>query len=318
MLDLSALPKAEVHRHLEGCIRPETVWELERELGHIPAGLGLAAFRERLVIREPVPLLEALERFDEFRRPLRGRAAVLRICREALADARFENIRWLELRVSPVTLAAATGISMPEVLAAVREAAAEARADFECLRFACVVSRRRGVEAAWETVRVLEQDAARTFAAVDLASDELRHASSEFAGVARALADLGFGLTVHTGEGVPASFVARALELPGIERLGHALSLADDSGLVAEVAARGLLVEVCPTSNQRVGLVPDLRRHPAIALREAGVEVAICTDDPSLFGVDLAHELGLARAEMGFDDEALALCQDRARRVLQR
>ncbi len=303
--------RVDLHRHLEGAIRPATAWELARGVGVFGAEVSLAQFVARAVVSEPAPLLEVLDRFDLFRDPVRGESGVLRIVAEAVADAAAEGVTHLNLRFSPITLAAASRLELGRLFDVVRrglELAAERHPDV-ALEPMVVISRRRGVPAAWEAVRQLERHAAGWVVGVDFAADELRHRTAEFTEVAQAVSALGLPLTVHTGEGVDSSAVAEALELPGVRRLGHALSLVDDPGLAREAAARGLLVEVCLTSNVRVQTVPSVREHPVRRMLEAGIRVALCSDDPALFAVTLGHELDLAHRELGWTQELLATTQ---------
>ncbi|MBI4700921.1 MAG: hypothetical protein HY744_07120 [Deltaproteobacteria bacterium] len=314
-LDLAALSKVELHRHLEGAIRSRTAYELGQATGVLPGTESFAQFRRRVLVDRPLPLLEVLERFDLVRRPITSAAAVARISREAIEDAAADRIELCELRYNPLTLARAAGLTMAETAAAVRRGLGEARgAGVRTEVDVCaVLSRRHGLEAAWELVRHIESDAGETFLGVDLASDELRHTSAEFTPVARALAELGLPLTVHTGEGVGPEHIRAAIELAGVRRLSHVTSLPRDPGLVAEIRARGLVVEICPSSNVLTGIVPSYAAHPARELHAAGLALVLCSDDPALFDIDLTHELGVARAEMGWSDAAIVAAQGLAR-----
>ena len=319
MLDLHALPKADIHRHLEGCIRVSSAFELAQKAGQIPADLSYEAYFQRLVVSEPTEILAVLRRFDLYRQPFQGLAAVRRLFVEAVADAVADNIRWLELRISLLTLARAAQVERSELLALFTDLLAELRetTPLERLSLILVVSRQRGVEGAWRVVEALRPYAGNTITGVDFAADEMRHSTAEFHDVARELHEgLGLPLTVHTGEGVPTSHVAEALAMPGVRRLGHALSLADSDELMAQVRERGLVVEVCPTSNQRTRLVPDLARHPAVRLRQAGVHCVLCSDDPTLFNSTLTQDLELARSRMGWSDDDIRTSQVLAQRVM--
>jgi adenosine deaminase len=314
-LDLAALPKVDLHRHLEGSIRPATAIALGQQSGAFAPTLTLAELRGRAVIQEPVDLFEALDRFDLLRRPIQGFAAVERIARECIEDAAADGIICANLRFSPTTLAKSAKLTVQDVFRAVQQGVESALAERPevAVEVLAIISRRRGVEAAWDVVRELENDANRVVMGVDFASDELRHRTVEFTEVARALSQLGLPLTVHTGEGTDASAVAESLALPGVRRLGHALSLPTDPGLMREVVARGIVVEISLTSNVRTRTVDSYRSHPARAMAEAGVALAFCTDDPALFDIDLTHELKVARDQLGLTDADLVRAQAAAR-----
>jgi len=267
------MTRVDLHRHLEGTIRVSTVAETCR-------ARGLAV--PPLEVLEPTPLLTALQRFDGFRLAVTGPAAVERIFREAVEDAVAEGLTALELRYSPYTLARAAGM---EVRALV-ELLAGLPATVELpVSLVVIVSRSRGLEAAWEVVRAVEDV---EVAGADFASDEVRVPTRAFQEVAAAFHARGLPITVHTGEGTPPAAIREALALPGVLRLGHAVSLADDESVMAEVVERGVVVECCPTSNVRVGLA-SYQDHPAQRMAEAGVPLVLCTDDPTLFRVDLEH-----------------------------
>lgn len=304
-LDLARLPKVDLHRHLEGAIRPRTAFELR--YGGRPPADGFDAFRAQVVVDRPLPLLDVLACFDVVRQPIVGTEAVGRIAREAVEDAAADGVELCELRYSPLTLARAAGVTLDEVKRAVRRGIVEAQQEGVAVEvpLCVVISRRHGVDAAWELVRHVEQDRGELYAGIDFASDELRHTSAEFGEIAQALAGMGLPITVHTGEGVGPERVREAVELAGVRRLGHALTLGEDAGLLEEVRARGLTVEVSPTSNVRTRLVSSYAEHPARDFRERGLRVVICTDDPQLFDVTLSHELEVARAHLGWSDADL-------------
>ncbi len=318
MLDLGCMEKTEIHRHLEGCIRPSTAFELSQDNGLIAVDQDFETFERGLVIRSPIPLLEALDRFDRFRAPIRGRRAVARIVREAIHDAAADNVRRLELRFSPLTLASSSGLSLAELFDIIRQVSPQAakEAGLLALSWVVVISRRRGLEGAWKVVRAVQHYGTDWIAGVDFASDEARHRTAEFAAVAQTLNNLGLPLTVHTGEGVGPEHVAEALALPGVRRLGHGLSLVQDPQLLAEVVRRQIVVEVCPTSNLRAGVVAHLGQHPLHRMREVGVAVVFCADDPTLFDIELSDELRLLRSEFGLSDDALTHAEERARAAM--
>jgi len=317
-LDLRRFEKTDIHRHLEGCIRPATAWELARGNGLLDPGVDLATFREQLVIAAPIPLFEALDRFDRFRAPIVGHAAINRIVHEAIEDAAADHVTRLELRFSPLTLARSSGVGMGELFELIEASARQASAHFGMVAVSLVVviSRRRGHEGAWQVVQALQSHGRGRIAGVDFASDELRHRSAEFHEVAQALVDLGLPLTVHTGEGVGPEHVAEALALPGVRRLGHALSLVDDPDLIADVIDRHITIEVCPTSNHRAGVLDRLHNHPVRKMAAAGVPFVLCADDPTLFDITLTDELQLARQTLQLTDQTLLSAEERARQAM--
>ncbi|WP_345564024.1 adenosine deaminase [Nonomuraea rosea] len=284
MRDVRLLPKAHLHVHLESTVRPETV----RELGGPPAHEGVFAnFREfaeqRALVRE---LLRTPEHFR-------------RIAVELCEDEAAQGTRYVE-----VTFTAASHgerLGAPEMpLEAVLDGLAEgaARYGIEC-RVLLDHSRRRSVERLWRTFKL----AARYDGVIGfgLAGDE-SYPLAPFAEVFEAVRDTGLHLVHHAGEAAGAASIREALDLGRTERLGHGIRVLDDDALVAEVRARGIPLEVCPTSNVLLGLVPSLAEHPLPRLRAAGLAVTINTDGETA----LADEYVRLRQVFGYGDDELA------------
>jgi len=137
-----------------------------------------------------------------------------------------------------------------------------------------------------------------------MAGDEAGHPSPPFAAAFETAAAAGLGCTVHAGETAGADSVREALELP-ITRIAHGVRAIEDPGLVREIAARGITLECCPTSNVATGVFPSYAEHPLRRLRDAGVRVTLGSDDPPYFGATIGGEYEVARRHFGFDDAEL-------------
>ncbi|MEV4473639.1 adenosine deaminase [Nonomuraea sp. NPDC049504] len=284
MRDLRALPKAHLHVHLESTVRPETV----RELGGEPAPEGVfRTFREFADQRAQVRGL--LRTADHFRR----------VALEFCADEAAQGTRYAEVTFT----AAAHGerVGQPEMpLQAVLDGLAEGRARYgiEC-RVLLDHSRRRPVERLRRTYELaLRHD---EVIGIGLAGDE-SHPLAPFAGVLDEARQAGLHLVHHAGESAGAASIREALDVGHAERLGHGIRVLDDDLLVAEVRERGIPLEVCPTSNVLLGLVPSLADHPLPRLRAAGLAVTVNTDGETA----LADEYARLRDVHGFTDADLA------------
>ncbi|QFY10546.1 adenosine deaminase [Nonomuraea phyllanthi] len=289
MRDVRALPKAHLHVHLESTVRPETVRELG---GGAPERApeprqAFASFREFADERARVRSL--LRTAEHFRR----------IAVEFCEDEAAQGTRYVE-----VTFTAASHgerVGEPEMpLEAVLDGLAEGEARFgiEC-RVLLDHSRRRPVDRLWRTYKL----ACRydRVIGMGLAGDEA-HPLAPFAEVFDAARDAGLRLVHHAGEAAGAASVREALDVGHAERLGHGIRVLDDPALVAEVRERGIPLEVCPTSNVLLGLVPSLPEHPLPRLREAGLAVTINTDGETA----LADEYTRLREVFGLGDGELA------------
>lgn len=283
MRDVRLLPKAHLHVHLESTVRPRTV----RELGGVPAEAeSFADFRAfgdaRARVRE---LLVAPEHFR-------------RIAVEFCQDEAAQGTRYAEVTFTAAAHGERVGaLEMP--LEAVLEGLADgARYGIEC-RVLLDHSRRRPVERLWRTYELATRY--REVVGIGLAGDE-SHPLAPFAPVLDAARDAGLRLVHHAGEFAGPASIREALDMGHAERLGHGVRVLEDPSLVAEVRERGVPLEVCPTSNVMLGVVPSLRVHPLPRLRAAGLAVTLNTDGET----DLAGEYARARDVFGYADTELA------------
>ncbi|GAA1676318.1 adenosine deaminase [Nonomuraea maheshkhaliensis] len=284
MRDVRALPKAHLHVHLESTVRPRTV----RELGGPPEHGGtFATFREFADQRAKVR--EVLRTAEHFRR----------IAVEFCEDEAAQGTRYAEVTFT----AAAHGerVGDPEMpLRAVLDGLAEGR---ELYGIDCRVlldhSRRRPVERLWQTYRLATRH--EQVIGIGLAGDE-SYPLAPFTDVFAAAWDARLNLVHHAGESAGADSIRDALGPGRADRLGHGIRVLDDDDLVAELSERGVPLEVCPTSNVLLGLVPSLAEHPLPRMREAGLTVTINTDGETA----LADEYARLRDVFGYGDADLA------------
>jgi adenosine deaminase len=284
---MRAMELADLHRHLDGSLRPETLAAL---LGRplpddlrFTAGMGLA---------------EALARFAITLSALQTPAAVERVARELCEDAAVEGVTTLEIRFAPQLHRAAP----PEAIVDAALAGIAGRAGL-------ILCGLYG-----EPPSVLEQlvEAARTrpgVVGIDLAGGPApAHAFglADYAAPFRRAAALGLGRTVHAGEGRPPSEIRIAVEVLGAQRIGHGTTLLDDPAVLELVLARQVTVEACPTSNVHTGAIPELAAHPLPRWLARGVRVCLGTDNTLLSAVDAPEEHRRAAAIPGMSAERLA------------
>lgn len=306
-MDLRALPKVDLHRHLEGAVRLSTIIDLAREAGvALPADTpeGLAPHAQ---ILQPVgSLSEALERFAIAQSSFRSYEAVRRIAFEALEDLAADNVRLAELRFSPDFMCRPGGLDWDAAMDAVLEGLEGAKGAGHDVRVGLIViaSRDYGISSAERTAAFALRHRER-IVGFDLAGPELGFPPAMFAEALRPIRDAGIHLTTHYGESGPPEYPRQAMEVLGAERLGHGVSVADDPAVTDLAIERGVTLEMCPTSNRLTHAVPSVEEHPALGLLRRGARVTLNTDDPGLFGIDLTHELQVAQAAIGFTDEDL-------------
>ncbi|MFI6504816.1 adenosine deaminase [Nonomuraea typhae] len=283
MRDLRALPKAHLHVHLESTVRPETSLELGG-----PGGRGgpFATFRDFADHRAQVR--ERLTEPAHFRR----------IAREFCEDEAAQGTRYAEVSFTAAAHGDRLGDpAMP--LEAVLEGLAEGRGYGIETRVILDHSRRRPVERLWQTLKLAQRHP--EVIAIGLAGDEA-YGLAPFTGVFDAAHEAGIHLVHHAGEAAGPESIRDALGPGRAERIGHGIRILDDPALTAEVAAAGIPLEVCPSSNVLLKLVPSLPEHPLPRLLEAGLLVTINTDGEA----DLAGEYRLLREVFGYGDAVLA------------
>jgi len=306
MLDVRALAKIDLHRHLEGSLRLETVHEVARTLGWPEGRLSIEALAPRAQVLAPMDdLMAVLGAFDLFQRTFVSTEIVERVAYEVVEYAARDAVRLLELRFSPDFLTRGAGLDWDAAMEALlRGVGRAAQAHDVAVGLIVIVSRGYGLASATRTVAfaLRWRDAIVGF---DLADDEVRFPSRLFAEIVRPIHDAGLPLTVHSGEACGPEHVWETLESLRPRRLGHGCAVALDDALIERVRADGVTIEACPTSNVRTRAVPAFAAHPARRLLDLGVPVALCSDDPGLFALTLSDEYAIARDRMGFDDDAL-------------
>jgi adenosine deaminase len=304
-MDLRSLSKVELHRHLEGAIRLQTIIDLYREAGQpLAARTPEELAPEAQVLRPMSSLAEVLTYFRVAQEAFRDYGAVERIAFEAVEDLATENVRLAELRFSPEFLCEPFELDWDRALEAICAGVDRAEDLDVAVGLIAIVSRSYGIESAERTVQFALRNREH-LVGFDLADDELDHPPAMFAGVLAPLRDAGIPLTAHYGESGGPEYPREAVQALGVSRLGHGVSVAWDPVVTELVVERGVALEMCPTSNERTNAVPSLEDHPARALFRRGAVVTINTDDPGLFGIDLTHELSVAEGVLGFDDGEL-------------
>ena len=297
-MNVNALPKVELHRHIEGALRYETMKEWVRTDKLLPASSTEAQFRDFILIDKPVDGLKVfLEKFGLIHRVLSSAARIQRMAFEACQDAYAEGVRVLELRYSPVFIQGERkDLSFDQIHAAIL--AGIQAAVKECpmaVGLIGILGREWDLPTATRVTDffIANRD---TVIGMDLANDEANFDGKPFAGLFRKARNAGLHLTVHTNKSlIPTSSqsILSALDDLGAERLGHGVQIHRDPALMEEVAKRGILLELCPTSNVLTKSISSPEAYPIRQIRAAGVRVCINADDPGVFDYDLNHEYGM-------------------------
>jgi adenosine deaminase len=297
--DLTALPKVDLHVHLEGSIRAGTVVDLAARHGvTLPEGLreGRYEFRDfRHFIDEWVAGLQCLRRPEDFRR----------IAHEFCEDEAAEGARYAEVSFSLPEHGSRLG-DWDGPLLAVLEGFEDGERDFgiRCRPYIDVV-RGLPIELSRMAMEAAVRHRADGVIGIGLGGEERFPPEdySEIFGRARAN---GLHALAHAGETAGPASIRGALDSLGAERIGHGIRCLEDPALVDELRGRAVPLEVCPTSNVKTRVVGSIGEHPLRRLIEAGLTVTLNSDDPSMFSSHLVGEYELARDVFGLSDQALA------------
>lgn len=309
---LAALPKTDIHCHLDGSLRPATVLDLAREHKvKLPAdNLGdLTPFVQ--VAPTCRSLKEFLDVFHVLYPLLVYPDAVERISYELVEDCAKDNIRHVEVRLAP-GLQATKDFSTDQVIESVLRGLKRGRRDFGTTSSVIIcLFRSHGPKENGKAFNTLKKffrkDAAPEEPAVvglDVAGDEAKYPTIEYASFYEESRDLGIWTTCHAGETAGTANLKAALDL-SVMRIGHGTHLLEDKKLMDEVVRRKVALEIGISSNVRTKSVSEFEKHPARAFHLAGVPITLNTDDRGILGITLTHEYEEA-LKLGFSLEELA------------
>jgi len=293
---------AELHVHLEATAKPALVRRLAGRNGlEIPPG---TVDGDTYLWRD---FLDFLRTFDRAVTVIRTAEDYRDITLDYLRDCAAEGAVYVEVTVSP-DHADQAGIAYAGMLEGVARGIDDARAETGIeSRMIVTAVRNFGTERAEWVARTAAEHPHPYVTGFGLAGDEAGFPPGPFARAFEIAHAAGLGLTCHAGEWAGPESVRGALALPvPLLRLGHGVRAIEDPALVRELAERGTVLEVCPTSNVMLGAYPDYARHPFPRLREAGVRLTLGSDDPPYWHATIGGEYAVARREWGLDDDALA------------
>ncbi|MBN1835189.1 MAG: adenosine deaminase [Spirochaetales bacterium] len=307
------MPKAELHRHLDGSVRPQTLWELSRRHA---LELGVSTpeeLRAKATITTPRRNLEeVLAGFAITQRVLCCYEALERVAFENVEDAFRDGVRLLELRVAPAFIAAGKELGYDEIIEGVLDGVGRGMAVYPIeVGLIGILPRGFPLEENRRATRELLRYAAgghrggERICGFDLADAEDTTNPEDFVPFVEAARAAGLGITIHSGENTSARAVELTLDLFKPQRIGHGIRIWGHPRTVERVRRQGVHLEICPTSNWLTRSVPSLDEHPLPHLLHAGVDLSVNSDDPQLFAIDLVHEYRLCLEGFGLSPAQL-------------
>ena len=299
---INALPKIELHLHLEGGAPPAFIRGLAKEkkidLSGIfdeKGGYKFTDFWNFLKVYEAAT--ETLQRPEDF----------YRLTLAVLEESAASGVIYTETFLSPDFCGDRDLGAWREYLHAIREAADKAEATLGItLRGIITCIRHFGPEKARQTARCAAETAGDFIVGFGIAGDEKIGALKDYLWSFDAAREAGLRLTAHAGEWGGPQSVRDAIHDLGVERIGHGVRAIEDLALVDEIAERGIVLEVCPGSNVALGLYPNFRAHPIGQMFDRGVKVTISTDDPPFFHTTMAREYDMLNRAFEWDEGVFA------------
>jgi len=303
---LRRLPKAELHCHLDGSVRPSTLLELGRE-HHVPMPADdVEALRDFMIVRDARNLEDYLTRFDITLSVMQTAEALERIAYELAEDAAAEGVRYIEMRYSPV-LNTRHDLSLGETVEAPLRGLERAQRDHGIVsRLIVCALRNLSPGISLELARLAVAYKGQGVVGFDLAGGERGHPAAVHAPAFAFAQEHGLACTCHAGEGAGADSVREAVYVCGAHRIGHATRLIEDPALTEVVNERRIALEICLTSNVQTRAAQSYEVHPFRRYFDAGKNVVLNTDNRLMSGTTLTDEYVRAATYLDFTFEELA------------
>lgn len=305
-IQIERIPKVDLHVHLEGAIRPETIWELARSTGIV---LPSESFEEFIPHIQHMPeemrsLKHFLKKFDTTRLILTNSDTLARITFELLQDCHRSNVRYAEIRFNPSRMFM-QGMTEECIRDGLLQGVLQAKQSLGIRSsLICGIARELGTEMAERVTRFALSGVDSYLVGLDLFGDEAFPSDCYNEYFARAKAG-GLHITVHAGEAGGAENIKKAIIDLGAERIGHGVRIIEDPSVMELAKKHGIYFEMCPTSNYQTGAVDDLSLHPLPYLYRQGLNVGIHTDDPRISNTTLNEEYRIGYEKLQFSLEEL-------------
>jgi adenosine deaminase len=305
----NSIPKIELHCHLEGSIRTQTILEVARQYNLTLPSYSLVELDKLLKVREQMKDLQSvLNAFSIFQNSLAALEVMERITYELCEDAYHQNIKLLEIRFSPDWAFSGHHLDWDLALEAIQKGQKRAWDDFGIFTvLIAITSRSLGAGSCQKTVEwaIRHKDA---ILGIDLADDERGHPIHNFFQPVLQARSAGLKVTIHSGEDTPASFVLDTIQAVHPERIGHGIQIIEDLQVVEFIKQQGITLEVNPWSNYLTNSVHQIEVHPLKQLFDLGVQVTINSDDPEVLDTNLNNEYRIAHEILGMRLADITTC----------
>jgi adenosine deaminase len=303
---LCRLPKAELHCHLDGSLRPATMLELAREKGVSMPAPDADSLREYMTVRDAHNLEEYLERFAVTLSVMQSEQSLERVAYELAEDAASDGVRYIEVRYAPV-LNVREGLSLEQAVEAPLRGLARAEREHGIIgRVIVTAIRNMSPGVSQELAELAVAYRHRGVVGFDLAGGEMGHPARLHARAFEYARCHDLACTCHAGEGDGADSVRQAVHVCGANRLGHATRLIEDTSLTDYCNDHRIPLEICLTSNVQTRVAPSYEMHPFREYFDRGLNVVLNTDNRLMSGVTLTDEYVHAAQSLGFTFDELS------------
>ena len=303
------IPKTEIHCHLEGSIRTQTIIDVAREYNLKLPSCEVNELDKHVKVFDQLRDLQAvLDAFAIFQNSITSPAVVERIAWELFEDCARQNIKLFEVRFSPDWAFHGHNLDWDESLEALLRAKERAEREFDmAIGIIAITSRGMGAESCVKTVDWAIRNR-QHIQAVDLADGEQLYPMSDFVKPILKAKDTGLKVTVHSGEDTPASAVWDTIHAFQPDRIGHGIHSIEDMKVVELIKERGITLEVNPWSNYLTNSVPTIEAHPLKKLFDLSLRVTINSDDPEVLETNVNNEYRIAHEILGMSMDDIATC----------
>ena len=309
-------PLIDLHRHLDGSIRLDTILDLGRENNLELPAWDIEGLRPFVQVTEPQPgVMAFISKFEWMIGVLVRYEDCMRVAYENVVDAQNEGLDYVELRFSPWFMSEPHELQPDGVVEAIVEGVNQAKLDTGMkVNLLGVISRTYGPDTALEELGAI-LNYRDHFVGIDLAGDEANFPGELFVDHIRAARDAGWHVTVHAGESSGPESIWQAIQELGAERIGHAVQAIRDDKLMGFMEEKRIGIEANLTSNVQTSTVPDYASHPLRQFLEAGILATINTDDPGISGINIAYEYEYAAPAAGLNIDMIHQAQRNALEV---
>lgn len=310
---LKRMPKADLHLHLDGCVKPETMLEWAAEQGvELPANDVAGLLPYMRVTDDCTSLVEYLSKFGFVLPFLQTEQALERCAYEVVEQAAEDNCLYIEVRFAPL-LHTERGLTANDALAAVIRGLRRGEQRFGVrARAIAICMRHHSPALGLEVIRAAARYLGRGLVAVDLAGDEAGFPPQQFREVFDLARQYGIPVTIHAGEAGGADNVLEAIDRLGATRIGHGVRARENPALLERIRERGIPLELCPTSNLQTKAVADWDEYPLLDYMNSGIVVTINTDNPTVSGTSMTEECRRIATVFGLGPEDIVRLMENA------